>query len=222
MKYRYNTFNKNEYESHKLAFGLIDSNSKVLDIGCATGYFAKELLQKNCEVYGVDIDKNALKIAGRYCKKTALRNLDQITSLPFSKKSFDYVLLLDVMEHLAHPENVLAMAKLYLKDNGRIIVSVPNISHASIRWMLFKGEFLYTDTGIMDKTHLHFYTKSSFELALKKAGYKILSLFPTNGMCKVPFLYKITDRLPKSWQYKIACMAPTLFSFQFIALARPQ
>jgi len=222
MKHRYSTFNKNKYESHWLAFDLIGVNSKVLDIGCATGYFAKELLLKNCEVYGVDIDKDALKIADKYCKKTALSNLDQVHSLSFPKKYFDYVIVLDVIEHLAHPENVLIMAKHYLKDGGRIIISVPNISHASIRCMLLKGEFQYTDTGILDKTHLHFYTKRSFETELKRAGYKILKLYPTNGMCKVPFLYKITDRLPESWQYKIACMVPTLFSFQFVALVKPR
>jgi O-antigen biosynthesis protein len=217
MKYRYATFNNNEFESHKLVYNMIEPNSKVLDIGCATGYFAKELLKKNCETCGVDIDENALKIAIRYCKKVEVSNLDEVHSFPFPKKSFDCVLLLDVIEHLAHPENILAIAKLYLKDNGSVIVSVPNIAHASIRWMLSMGEFQYADTGILDSTHLHFYTKKSLGEVLKVAGYKILKFVPTNGMCKVPFLYKITDRLPTSWQYKITCLAPTLFSFQFIA-----
>jgi 2-polyprenyl-3-methyl-5-hydroxy-6-metoxy-1,4-benzoquinol methylase len=220
MKYRYATFNNNEFESHKLVYSMIDSNSKVLDIGCATGYYAKELLKKDCETWGVDIDENALKIASKYCKKVVVSNLDQVNSFQIPNKYFDYVLLLDVIEHLVHPENILAIAKLHLKDNGYVIVSVPNIAHASIRWMLSKGEFQYTNTGILDNTHLHFYTKKSIGDVLGLAGYKILKLVPTNGMCKVPFIYKITDRLPTSWQYKISCLAPTLFSFQFIAQMR--
>ncbi len=220
MKYRYDEFNHNKFESHRLAIDLIDNNAKVLDIGCATGYFAKELSKKNCETWGVDCDEVAVKKASKYCKKVIARNVDEVKTLPFPKNYFDYVIILDVIEHLLHPENILEIIKPYLKEDGKIIVSVPNIAHASIRWMLAKGEFEYTSTGILDKTHLHFYTKKSFEEILKKAKYKILKLSPTNGMCKVPFLYKITDRLPASWQYKIACSQPTLFGFQFIALAK--
>jgi methionine biosynthesis protein MetW len=220
MKYRYDKFNRNDFESHMLALNLIDAGSRVLDIGCATGYFAKELLKKNCETWGIDNDKLAVNKAIKYCKKAFLVNIDDKKNLPVPKKYFDYIILLDVIEHLLHPEMILEKVKPHLKKGGKIIVSVPNIAHASVRWSLLRGEFNYTTTGILDKTHLHFFTKDSLKNVLKKAGYKIIKLSPTNGMCKVPFLGKITDRLPSSWQYKIACKNPTLFSFQFIALAR--
>lgn len=220
MKYRYDEFNTNNFESHRLVFNMIDAGSKVLDVGCATGYFARELSKKNGETWGVDSDKETVNKAGKYCKKTITANIDEIKKLPVPKKYFDYVIILDVIEHLIHPENILEIIKPHLKKDGKVIISVPNIAHASVRWMLFKGGFQYTSTGILDKTHLHFYTKKSFEEALNKAGLKILKLSPTNGMCKVPFLYKITDRLPDSWQYWIVCKMPTLFSFQFIALAK--
>jgi len=220
MKFRYDKFNRNDFESHMLALNLIDAGSRVLDVGCATGYFAKELSKKGCETWGVDNDALAVKKAGKYCKKTFTVDLNKVSSLPIPKKYFDYIILLDVIEHLLHPEKILEIIKPYLKNGGEIIVSVPNIAHASVRWSLLKGEFKYTSTGILDKTHLHFFTKNSFENSIKKAGYKILKLSPTNGMCKVPLLSKITDRLPYSWQYRIACKVPTLFSFQFIALAK--
>lgn len=219
MKYHYDEFNRNEFESHMLAYNLIDSNTKVLDIGCATGYMARELSHKKCEIVGVDYDKKALQKAGKYCKKTVLCNLEEVTSLPLTKNSFDYVIMLDVLEHLSHPENVFKTIKQYLKKDGFVIISVPNIAHASIRWGLLKGEFNYTYTGILDQTHVHFYTKESLEKKLKESGLTILKLVPTNGMCKVPFLYKITDRLPVSWQYRIAKLDPSLFGFQFIVKA---
>ena len=219
MKYHYDEFNKNEYESHRLALGCIDPGSKILDVGCATGYFARQLTKKNCETWGVDNDKLALKKASKYCKKVILSNVDEVSSLTVPKKYFDYIVILDVIEHLRQPKNILSLAKHYLKDGGKIIISVPNIAHASIRWMLLKGEFRYTTTGILDETHVHFYTQKSIIDLLKKMGYKIIKIIPTNGMCKVPLLYIITDRLPTSWQYRLVELIPDLFSYQFIVEA---
>jgi len=220
MKYQYDEFNKNRFEVHKLTFDLIASNSRVLDIGCATGYFAKELLTKNCETWGVDKNRSATKKAAKYCKEVTVCNLDEAISLPVPKKYFDYVIMLDVMEHLLYPEKILSIVKKHLKRDGRIIVSVPNIAHASIRWMLFMGKFEYANTGILDNTHVKFYTRRSFEKLLKQNGYKTLNMVPTNGACKVPFLYKFTDRLPVTWQYFLVKKYPTLFAFQFIAVAK--
>ncbi len=217
MKYKYDEFNHNQYEVHQLALDLIASHSRVLDIGCATGCFASALAKKKCQVWGIDKNSEALKKAGKYCQKTIIRDVDVRASLPVPKKYFDYVIMLDVIEHLVHPENVLSMLQPHLKDGGKVILSTPNIAHASIRLMLLKGEFQYASLGIMDNTHVHFYTRSTFGDLLKKAGLRVLKMIPTNGMCKVPLLYKITDRLPPSWQYRTACLIPTLFSYQFIA-----
>lgn len=218
MNYRYDIFNRHPFHTHTLAYDLIDNGSKVLDIGCATGYFAKELSKKKCEVWGVDHDEEAIKKAAKYVKKVVSADFDSIKSLPFPKKYFDYVLILDVIEHLRFPEKLLEVAKQHTKNDGKLIISVPNIAHASMRWSLFKGEFEYTTTGLMDSTHYHFYTKKTFEETLLNNGFKIIKLLPTNGMTKVPLLRKFTDRLPAVWQYKIACALPTLFSYQFVAL----
>jgi 2-polyprenyl-3-methyl-5-hydroxy-6-metoxy-1,4-benzoquinol methylase len=147
-------------------------------------------------------------------------DLDKKISLPFPKKYFDYVVALDVIEHLTQPEYVLSAIKAHLKPDGKIIVSTPNIAHAMVRWMLVRGEFEYSDTGILDKTHVHFYHRRSLAGLLRKEGYRVEKIIPTNGMCKVPFLYKITDRLPLAWQYGLVKLVPDLFAFQFIAVAR--
>ncbi len=219
MKNKYDHFNTNEFEVHQLALGLIHDHSRVLDIGCATGCFAKELSKKKCEIWGMDDNGEAVKNATKYCKKALVANVDIGGNFKLPKKYFDYVILLDVIEHLLHPENVLSMLKPHLKAGGKVIVSTPNIAHASIRLMLLKGEFTYASLGIMDNTHVHFYTRSTFSDLLKTAGLRVLNMIPTNGMCKVPLLYKITDRLPPPWQYRIAKTIPTLFSYQFIAEA---
>lgn len=221
MKYKYDSFNSNNFHVHKLVFDRIRPGSKVLDIGCATGFFAQALLSKQCVTTGVDFDIQALKKAAKYCDKTYVCDLEKVTSLPVPKKSFDYILLMDVIEHLTKPDMLLGMLKDYLNVGGKIILSVPNIGHASIRWMLLLGKFDYTTTGIMDQTHVHFYTKASLEKRFKDNGFKNFEIVPTNGMSKVPFLYKITDRLPAIWQYKIASAWPTLFAYQFVAVISP-
>lgn len=219
MKDKYNQFNANKYEVHRLVLDLIADNSRVLDIGCATGCFAKEVSKKNCEVWGIDKNKEALKKASKYCQKTIFQDVDESGHLPVPKKYFDYVIILDVIEHLVHPEVVLSLIKPHLKNGGEVILSTPNIAHASIRWMLLKGDFQYVSYGIMDDTHVHFYTRGSFANLLKRNGFSISQMIPTNGMCKVPLLYKISDRLPRSWQYWLARRVPPLFSYQFIAVA---
>jgi len=221
MKYAYDEFNNHEFESHRLTLNLIKEGTKILDLGCATGYIARELSKKGCETWGVDVDKEAALKARQYCKKVIVSDLDTCSSLAFPKKFFDYVILLDVIEHLKYPENILSIAKTHLKRGGKVLISTPNIAHASIRLMLMRGDFDYSPSGIMDNTHVHFYTMKSLGTFLKKIGLKVLKVIPTNGMCKVPLLYKITDRLPYSWQYKITSLAPTLFSHQFIAVAVP-
>ncbi len=221
MKYHYDELNRNPFESHMLAIDSIKSNTSILDIGCATGYFAKELAKKGCETYGVDKDRIALKKASKYCKEVIQCDLDNIKICHAPKKHFDYVLMLDVLEHLQNPKLAISQVGKFLKKDGRLVVSVPNIAHASIRWGLLKGDFDYTNTGILDSTHVHFYTLKSISRLLEKEGFRILKIKPTNGMCKVPFLYKITDRLPATWQYKLVQKFPNLFAYQFIIISRP-
>lgn len=222
MKHKYDEFNHNKYEVHQLTLDLIAGHSRVLDIGCATGCFASALAKKKCEVWGIDKNSQSLKKAGKHCLKTFVIDVDDSSKLPVPKKYFDCVIILDVIEHLTHPENILSLIKPHLKDGGKVILSTPNIAHASIRWMLLQGDFRYASHGIMDDTHVHFYTRDSFGNLLKKNGFRILQMIPTNGMCKVPLLYKISDRLPPSWQYWLARMVPTLFSYQFIAVANSE
>jgi len=217
---KYDVFNTNEFEAHQLELGLISDNAHVLDVGCATGLLARELLKKKCETWGIDKDGDSIKLAAKYCNKTFTCDLESCDKLPVPKKYFDYVTFFDVIEHLRNPEKILSVIKPYVKKGGKVIVSTPNIAHASIRWMLLKGVFNYDSTGIMDDTHVHFYTRESLSQFLKKQGFVVQKIIPTNGMCKVPLIYKITDRLPTSWQYRIASLFPTLFSYQFIAVTK--
>lgn len=203
MRYKYNQFNNRKFESHMLVLSSISKGSKVLEIGCATGYFSKELVKRNCEVWGVEIDKKAAKIAKRYLKEIFIGDVDDIGESTFRKNFFDYILLQDVLEHIVYPEKVMRKIKPYLKNGGKIIISTPNFSHISILLSLFTGDFYYNDKGLMDKTHVHFFTEKSLKKMLQEEGFKITKIDYSADFGQIPFLGRYLRYLPKIFQYKI-------------------
>ena len=147
---------------------LITPGSTILEIGCATGYIGKFLKEKrNCKMYAVEIDKEAAELARPYYEEIIVGDVEDeeiLKQLP--TKFFDYILCMNVLEHLKWPQKVLVNLKKFLKDDGYLIACIPNVAHWSIRLKLLFGNFDYekgvfrTDhgKGIMDETHLRFFT----------------------------------------------------------------
>lgn len=219
MNYKYSIFNPTLYETHMLVYEKIRPGSEVLDVGCATGYFAKKLKEKNCKVWGIETDKESAKIAKKYCQDVYVANLEKINMLPF-KKRFDYILLLDVVEHLQNPKPALSFLKGYLKKTGVLIISTPNIAFISIRLALLFGKFKYTKMGIMDENHIHFFTKKTFLELIKKSGLKLLELDTASGFSQITKIGNYLNYIPKYWQYKITKLWDTLLGYQFIAICK--
>lgn len=235
----YTSFNPTLYETHTLVYARIEPGSEVLDVGCATGYFAKKLLEKDCKIWGIDSDKEATKVAKKYCEEVIVADLEALTNpftpgesssgrktslrntpsvfLPFRKK-FDYILLLDVIEHLRNPKSVLQMLKPYLKSYGKLIISTPNIAFISVRLSFVLGKFIYKDFGILDKSHLHFYTKKTFIELINSCGLKIIDMDVASGFSQITKIGKYLNYIPKYWQYKITKRLNTLLGYQFIAI----
>ena len=155
----------------------INEGSTVLDIGCSYGRIGQELFQKNCIVYGIDKDEAAARMAieNNGYKDVFLFDLDENSSDEYRRMEntigeVDTIVFSDVLEHLVDPTSVLVRYVQYLKDNGNILVSVPNIAHMDIVLHLLNGEFNYTDMGILDNTHLKFFTKRSFAQWINKVN----------------------------------------------------
>ena len=218
MAKKYTEFNNTPYEAHRLVWERIGEKSNILDLGCARGYFAKDLLKKNCRVWGIDADKEAIAEAKKYCVETKVVDLDNSNSLPFKNNSFDYILLLDVLEHLRNPEKLLKSLKRYLKMDGKVIISVPNIAFLSIRLALLWGKFDYKKTGIMDESHLHFYTKKTLIDLITKCGLKIIDFDTASGFSQITLIGKYLNHVPKYWQYRITKLFPAILGYQFIAV----
>lgn len=215
---KYTRFNNIPYEAHRLIYDKIENGSNVLDVGCATGYFAKKLKEKKCNVWGIEIDSSASQKAKKYCEKVFVGDIEKEKSLPFQKHFFDYILLMDILEHLKNPSSALRIFKPYLKKDGKIIISVPNVAFLSIRLALLRGKFAYQELGIMDATHLRFFTKKTLLEMIEKTGLRIEEVDVSSGFSQITFVGKYLNHIPKIWQYKITKLFPTLLGYQFIII----
>ena len=173
---KYNHFKvdlSNKESTHSKVLNLVGKNKSVLDIGCASGYLSKTLKDEfNCKVWGLDNDKESLEIAKKSCEETFLFNLETDSFAKVLKnKKFDVALMADVLEHLKDPKTTLEMLIPHI--NEHLVISVPNISHEAVIYELLSGQFNYRSLGLLDDTHIHFFTLDSLTKTLEELGLVI-------------------------------------------------
>ena len=156
-------------------YNYIEPNTKVLDVGCTDGLLGRYLKKnKSCHVTGVDFNKDAIALAKKVLDRAEVLDVcSQDAFKDFKNENYDYIIFADVLEHLADPLPVLIEAKKLLSPTGNIIISVPNVAHGSIRLSILNGQFDYTEEGLLDRTHLRFFTYKSLMKFAGNAG-----LFP--------------------------------------------
>jgi glycosyltransferase involved in cell wall biosynthesis len=212
---------KFDYDSpHAYALELIPAGSRVLDLGCAGGYLGSELRGRGCYVAGVDLVP--LK-AGVELDEFYLHDFDEGLP-PVDVASFDYVLLLDVVEHLHRPEAF--MRELYdalkLKPDTHLVVSTGNIGFAITRLMLLAGQFNYGKRGILDMTHTRLFTFSTLRRLLDGAGFRIESM---RGV-PAPFPLALGDGLAGLALVRLNRLGtrawPGFFAYQMFVVAQPR
>jgi len=157
-----------------LMAAMVGEGKRVLDVGCASGYFAR-LLQKNgCVVTGIDANPDALAAAGDGCERTILADLDLQRLLPLlDGATFDVVVFGDVLEHLRDPLKLLEEARGALAEGGYIVASIPNIAHGAIRLSVLAGRFDYSEYGLLDESHVRFFTAKSLNEMFLCAGFEV-------------------------------------------------
>jgi SAM-dependent methyltransferase len=151
----------------------IKPNSNVLEFGPANGRLTRYLKNDlNCKVYIVEIDKQAAEEAKPFSIDAVVDDIENYTWLQkFKQIKFDHIIFADVLEHLNYPQIVLDKARELLADYGTVLISVPNIAHNSVVIDLLNNKFEYRKIGLMDDTHLRFFTEKSLLQLAESGGF---------------------------------------------------
>jgi len=149
----------------------------ILEVGCSNGNTGAFAIAKNkCKRYiGVEIHDEAAEKAKQKLSQVIIGNIEEM-DLPLEENSIDALILSEVLEHLVDPWRVLIKLKRYLKPGAIVFASSPNVSHYRIIRMIIKGEWNLTDHGVMDRTHLRWFTPKSFADMFEDTGYKIVKV----------------------------------------------
>ncbi len=180
---------------------LPDEVGIILDVGCSNGDFGSSLKRiKNAEVWGIEpMNKYATEAEGKLDNLINSSVEAAIDELP--NNYFDVIFFNDVLEHLLDPYTVLEKIKPKLKENGKVISSIPNIRYFRTFFkLLFDGEWDYQDEGILDRTHVRFFTKKSILKMYNSAGYVVERHEGINAskslkqlLINIPLLFKAGD-----------------------------
>jgi 2-polyprenyl-3-methyl-5-hydroxy-6-metoxy-1,4-benzoquinol methylase len=202
--------------SHMQIVSAIEPGSEVLDLGCSQGLLAKPLAEKDVRVTGVDAG-----VARRLAEELACyhqSDLEEPLEIPYGR-IFDYVVCADVIEHIQNRGQLLRSARRYLKEDGRLIISTPNIALWFYRLSLLIGRFEYGPRGVLDETHVHLFTGSTFRREVEKAGFSVVRqrvtalpfevVFESTGRSRfVRHLAGSYHALARAW--------PSMFAYQYV------
>ncbi|MEM7548233.1 MAG: class I SAM-dependent methyltransferase [Bacteroidota bacterium] len=159
---------------------LPESFNSLLDVGCGYGNFGREVKEaKKCLVWGIEPEEKAYNEANKQLDKAFLGTFED--AYDKIENNFDVITFNDVLEHTIDPWSILAKTKTLLSENGIIVSSIPNILHFyAIKDILLQKDWQYAREGIMDKTHLRFFTKRSMVRMFEESGLEVIKIVGIN------------------------------------------
>ncbi|MFI0413191.1 MAG: glycosyltransferase [Candidatus Thiodiazotropha sp.] len=214
-----------ENNSHTQLVKRIPAGSRVLELGCATGYMSDYLRrEKNCYVVGVEIDRSMANRAKAVCDRVIVGDVQGRGWLKsLGDECFDIITCADILEHLRDPIALLKKLPELLSDGGILLASLPNGAHASLRLELLEGRFTYEDTGLLDRTHLHLFTYSSLREMFVRSGFRVNELTYTFHDMADSEIEKRLERMGfEATERGLALFhTPDAAAFQYIVSATP-
>lgn len=147
------------------------SGASILDVGCGYATTSQRLRELGNRVTGIESSSEAVRVAKGRLDEVIVADLQDVSAL--GDRRFDCIIFADVLEHLAWPGAILQNYLRFLEPGGSVIVSLPNVGLWSMRLFLMTGRFEYGDTGVLDRTHLRFFTKRTARRLIEDAGLAI-------------------------------------------------
>ncbi len=194
----------------------------MLDLGFGAGLLARRVRPACRYLAGVELDPEAAKEGAPFFDDPVTGDLLEGVSGPW-KEPFDVVVAGDVLEHLPRPEVLLGSLRSLLKPDGVLLLSLPNVANVTVRLGLLFGRFQYAPRGILDRTHLRFFSRATGRALLEESGFRVLSI-DTTAM-PLELALPALSRPPLAGFARAAALAaartwPTLFGYQFVYEAR--
>jgi 2-polyprenyl-3-methyl-5-hydroxy-6-metoxy-1,4-benzoquinol methylase len=205
--------NGDRFSRNRLFIEEASKYRNVLECGCSTGFLSRQLAAGGARVVGIEIDTEAAEKARQFCARVLSLDLNQPDWSRALGEQFDLVTYGDVLEHLLEPQAVLRETKNALAPGGRVLISLPNIAYWTMRVKLLLGKFEYESMGLLDHTHLRFFTFHTARKMIEQAGYRIVRFHPVMGA-------KFTSHFRPMWQ-RLTNLFPNSLAFQMLFLVEP-
>lgn len=222
LPYRFKDFKYNSHDRILNILGRDRRRLRILDVGTADGYLGAILKARGHSLAGVEREGEAAERARAHYDDFHCADLESF-DFPYGAE-FDYILFADVLEHLRDPEAVLKRALACLQAGGQVIVSVPNIANLVIRLSLLCGHFDYTERGILDRTHLRFFTLASLKRMIENCGCDPIEVAatPVPVQLALPFTAHPLFAPLHELHYLLVRLWHTLLGYQFVVRAAPR
>ncbi len=159
---------------------LTGQGKNVLELGAASGHVTAELTKRGNRVTAVEIDISNRDLLNQAAEKVIITDLDRLDLVEkLQGEKFDVIIAGDVLEHTTRSGLILIQIQELLKEGGYVVASIPNIAHGDVRLTLLEGNFPYAESGLLDKTHLQFFTRSSVKELFNDNGFEIAEIYHT-------------------------------------------
>ena len=217
------TFKDFEGSSHRILIDLIRrfsrSRGTLLDLGAAGGELGSALRNDFDRTIGFEYNVDCVGDLHGHFDSIVIADLERVKQLP---RDIDAIVLADVLEHLRDPKSALRLVREALRDDGHAFISVPNIANITVRLGLLFGVFEYRDRGILDHTHLRFYTMRTMRREIENAGFRIIAVRGSSvpvrliiGRWTPEWILRIGERV-LTW---ITRLWRALFAYQIVVVA---